>query len=82
MLSKIDLQSAIATLTPEQVGQVAQFITSIQTPKSPRPKGNLTRFYGVFRNSAPYPGRDAIREQVAAAMADRHASTESIVISF
>jgi hypothetical protein len=77
MLSKTDLQSAIATLTPEQVSQVAQFITTIQTPKSPRPTGNLTRFYGVFRNSTPYPGRDAIREQVAAAMADRHNTTEA-----
>jgi hypothetical protein len=67
MLSKTDLQTAIATLTPEQVGQVAQFISTIQSPKKSRPKSNLTSFYGVFRHSAPYPGRDAIREQVAAA---------------
>jgi hypothetical protein len=77
MLSKTDLQSAIATLTAEQVSQVAQFITTIQTPEAPRPKGNLSRFHGVFRNSPPYPGRDAIREQVAAAMADRHDTTEA-----
>jgi hypothetical protein len=61
MLSKTDLQTAIATLTPEQVSQVAQFISTIQTPKKPHPKSNLASFYGVFRNSVPYPGRDAIR---------------------
>jgi hypothetical protein len=77
MLSKTDLQSAIATLTPEQVSQVAQFISTIQTPEAPRSERKLTSFYGVFRNSTPYPGRDAIREQVAAAMADRHSTTEA-----
>ncbi len=77
MLTKTDLQTAIATLTPEQVSQVAQFISTIQTPTKPRPKSNLTSFYGVFRDSETYPGRDAIREQVAAALADRHNTTEA-----
>lgn len=72
MTTKENLKREIETLTEEQFRLVADFIEFIKFrnhKQEPKVEKKLSDFYGVFKTTKPYPGKEEIRTIVAESLA-------------